>query len=45
MPRERVYRVGIGTLQSTAVGGSIGAFLQLPLLLFIQLTQLLSFKS
>lgn len=45
MPRERMYRVGIRTRQGTAVGGSIGAFLQLPLLLFVQLTQLLSFKS
>lgn len=42
---ERVYRVGVWTHQGMAVGGSIGAFLQLPLLLFVQLTQLLSFKS
>ena len=40
-----VHRVGVRARQGMAVGGSIGAFLELPLLLFVQLTQLLSFKS
>lgn len=37
--------VGVWSPQGPAVGGSIGAFLLLPLPLFAQLTQLLSFKS
>lgn len=45
VPHVTRVRVGIWTLQGTAVGGSIGEFLQLPLLLFVQLTELLSFKS
>lgn len=38
-------QVGLRARQGMAVGGSGGALLQPPLLLFVQLTQLLSFKS